>query len=131
MKAGRWSWALWATVGAAGLILAGSFAVWHPVDDPASSWCVIFRLTGIACPGCGLTRAVAALFHLDWAASLRYHPLAGLVVLQLVLAWALWGLKLAGRFTAPRTLAERWVMANLAALTCVWFARAATGTLPW
>ena len=124
-------WLRWGATGAVGLFLAGSFTAWQPVSDPASSWCVFFRLSGIACPGCGLTRAVAALLHGDWSASVGYHPLASLVVLQVAVAWALCGLMLAGRFAAPATLPQRWVVANLVALVGVWIARAASGTLPW
>jgi hypothetical protein len=31
------------------------------------------------CPGCGLTRSIVAFFHLQWGASLSFHPAGWLV----------------------------------------------------
>jgi hypothetical protein len=39
------------------------------------SLCAFQRLTGRPCPGCGMTRAMVDLAHLDFAGSLRMHPL--------------------------------------------------------
>ena len=45
-----------------------------------------FRLiTGIPCPGCGMTRAFRALFRGDIEAAFYYHPMWPLVVLALIL----------------------------------------------
>src|SRR3954452_20492508 len=38
--------------------------------------CPFFRLTGIPCPGCGLSRAVTLLIKGDLAGSLRFHAFA-------------------------------------------------------
>ena len=37
--------------------------------------CPIRSLTGIPCPGCGLTRAWKAALQLEFADAFRYHPL--------------------------------------------------------
>lgn len=37
--------------------------------------CVFLTLFGIPCPGCGMSRAVAALFRLDFVSAWNYHPL--------------------------------------------------------
>lgn len=37
--------------------------------------CPIKYLTGISCPGCGMTRAWIAFFHFDVAKAWNYHPL--------------------------------------------------------
>lgn len=37
--------------------------------------CIIHTVFGLYCPGCGGTRAVAALFHGDFITSFIYHPL--------------------------------------------------------
>lgn len=37
--------------------------------------CVSIRLLGIPCPGCGMTRAMAAALRLDFAAAFGYHPM--------------------------------------------------------
>ena len=37
--------------------------------------CPIKWLTGISCPGCGMTRAAVALLRLDFAAAFYFHPL--------------------------------------------------------
>lgn len=37
--------------------------------------CPIKYLTGLSCPGCGMTRAWLALLRLDLAAAWAYHPL--------------------------------------------------------
>ncbi len=37
--------------------------------------CPIRQLTGISCPGCGMSRAWLSVLHGDLAAALLYHPL--------------------------------------------------------
>lgn len=36
--------------------------------------CPILWLTGISCPGCGITRAMVAVFRLDFAKAWYYNP---------------------------------------------------------
>lgn len=36
--------------------------------------CVFAEATGLPCPGCGMTRATAALLRGDWHTALRLHP---------------------------------------------------------
>lgn len=38
--------------------------------------CLVHRLTGLPCPGCGMTRAYVSMFRLDFASAWYYHPLA-------------------------------------------------------
>lgn len=44
--------------------------------------CPMRRITGVWCPTCGMTRAVAWLAHGDLHQSLRYHPLAPLLLIE-------------------------------------------------
>lgn len=37
--------------------------------------CPIRFLTGVSCPGCGMTRAALSLLRLDFSAAFHYHPL--------------------------------------------------------
>ncbi len=37
--------------------------------------CPIKFITGISCPGCGMTRAYYSLLHLDFKNAFYYHPL--------------------------------------------------------
>ena len=37
--------------------------------------CPLKILFGISCPGCGMTRAIIAIFHLDFQTALHYHPM--------------------------------------------------------
>lgn len=68
---------------AAGAML-GIAAVWRilPVHPPFV--CPLRTVTGIPCPGCGMTRAVVAGVHGDILGSLRYNP-AGLLVIALAI----------------------------------------------
>ncbi len=65
-----------------GLLLIGFAAVFL-----LSQWlgfgCPIQTLTGIPCPGCGMTRAYLALLHLDIPAAFHYHPLFWMLPLGL------------------------------------------------
>ncbi len=48
--------------------------------------CLFHRLTGLPCPGCGMTRGVLALLGGDVRAALAFHPLSPVVV-AIVGAW--------------------------------------------
>ena len=41
--------------------------------------CVLRTITGIPCPGCGLTRATLALIRFDWPEAFRFHPMVFLL----------------------------------------------------
>jgi hypothetical protein len=55
----------------------GSAAVWYfdPVKESFFPACPLYRLTGFACPGCGMTRAFHALFHGDILTALDFNAL--------------------------------------------------------
>jgi hypothetical protein len=101
-----------------------------PGDD-GPTVCPFALLTGTACPGCGMTRAVSYLLRGDWASAIHYHPLAPLV---LTMGVAGWGWCLLRRAELVRPLPPRLVQAALIGtgvmLLGVWVARAALGTLP-
>jgi hypothetical protein len=43
--------------------------------------CMLYKLTGLQCGGCGLTRAAVSLLRLDFAAAFGYHALWPVFVL--------------------------------------------------
>jgi hypothetical protein len=46
--------------------------------------CTLRQLTGVPCPGCGLTRSVVSAAHGDWRASYGYHRLGPFILLYLL-----------------------------------------------
>lgn len=49
-------------------------APFFPTDGIGFDLCWFKAWTGLPCPGCGLTRSIASLAHLELAKSVRYHP---------------------------------------------------------
>lgn len=94
-------------LGIAGLVvLAGT----NPSGNPWLPKCLFHELTGLHCPGCGITRALHAMFQGRFAEALGQNPLVviclPLIAYGVVLegaAW-LWG----ERYQGPRVRWPRW-----------------------
>jgi hypothetical protein len=123
------SWAVAGSAGLAGFLL---FHWWVPAAGVQNSPCLLRRLAGIPCPGCGMTRALAHLAKGEWAAAVHDHLLAYPLAAELLLVWLAWAVLLARRrpVAVPASL-DRWMLGHVAVLAAVWLGRAATGTLPW
>lgn len=77
---------------------------------PVSDWilCPFRWLSGLSCPGCGMTRSVTSLVVGDLRASIHYHP--GGPLLVIALGWA-GAIAVADRLTGRtvwKVLRERW-----------------------
>lgn len=59
--------------------------------------CLVRAITGIECPGCGMTRALILVSQLEWGAALRMNALV--ILLLGIAAWML------ARAALPRPLA--------------------------
>ncbi|MDO4913953.1 MAG: DUF2752 domain-containing protein [Bifidobacteriaceae bacterium] len=53
----------------------GPIALFYVVLQCFGVTCPIKFLTGVSCPGCGMTRAWLSVFRLDFNAAWHYHPL--------------------------------------------------------
>ena len=69
------------------------------------SLCLFYRITGLPCPGCGMTRSCVCFAHGRWAESIAFHPLGPPTFLVLGLL-VLFQLPFLRRFV---TLPPRWV----------------------
>lgn len=97
--------ALWTFLGLSALFLVSACLPLPGADgriDHLPSVCPFHRLTGLPCPGCGLTRAFVCLAHGRFMESLHWHPIGWLVFGVFVALWARAGLTWArGRPVAP------------------------------
>jgi hypothetical protein len=121
-----------ATVVLIGLVIGSLLPLTWLTSVP--SLCPFKVLTGLPCPGCGLTRSSVAFLHGDPSTSVFYHPLGAPIIIVAVVigladAWAWWRSQRPGQPTlAPSWLLERlvrtpapWVA--IGALTVVWLVR--------
>lgn len=115
-------------------LLAGALALqralggwdFDPLLRGGPGLCVFHRLTGMDCPGCGMTRAFLALAHGDVAGAWQWHPFSvPLAVALLGMAWAppAWGTQL-----KAKPWFEPALMLALGALLAWW---AWAKVLPW
>jgi len=102
----------------------------RPADDGVTV-CPFALITGMACPGCGMTRAASSLIRGDLTTALGYHPLVPLIAILAVGGWGWYMLRRSGRV---QPLPTSWVNSILIVtgvmLLGVWAARLLSGTLP-
>lgn len=115
--------AAWATLT---VIFGASLLLPPPGHDGAvghlPSICPFYNLTGLPCPGCGLTRAFVCLGHGQWRESLHWHPLGWLIYGVCLLLWLrsglFWGLGMTLGHLPPRAAARLgWCAAAVILLT--------------
>jgi hypothetical protein len=61
--------------------------VWRPADEPSFILCPFRALTGLLCPGCGMTRAFCALGHGELMRAIHFNALSPLLYLSLIVVW--------------------------------------------
>jgi len=82
--------------------------------------CPFRQLTGLPCPGCGMTRALNALAHGQWELALSFHPLSPIVAAGVLL------LGISAVFTGclpPQARLHRWSLIGERILVAPWFLR--------
>ena len=74
------------------LAIAAVVFFFNPTQNDFYPVCQFHRLTGLNCPGCGMTRALYALLHGNVLAALRDNALfvAGIIFLAARGAWFWW-----------------------------------------
>jgi hypothetical protein len=102
---------LWAVVSGAIVLLVPLFDLW----TRALPACLLRSVTGIACPSCGSTRALAALANGDPISALAWNPLVTVGIIAFVVGGLMapaWG-RFVGRM--PELRGVLWVRVGLAA----------------
>lgn len=46
--------------------------------------CFFHEITGLYCPGCGITRMIISLFHLEFYQAFRYNPLIFILLIAYI-----------------------------------------------
>ena len=63
--------------------------------------CFVKKLFGFDCPGCGITRSIVHVVHLDWAGAFALHPAGPMIGALLFLQLGYFGLTLCGKGKIP------------------------------
>ncbi len=96
--------------------------------------CTFKNLTGVGCPGCGLTRSLNATMHLELATAFRDHAFGPPLAAVAIILWGMLGWSLAARRSVmpdpnSRRLALTVLGASLA-LIAYWIVRMALHAVP-
>jgi hypothetical protein len=113
--------ALWASL----VVLALAGAAYALRETGGAGWmpgCIFRKVTGLDCPGCGMTRASYAMLHGRIGDAFAFNPV-GMILLPLalialgieVLGWVM------GRPMPFRIRSGRWGAAIFAAILIVWW----------
>lgn len=93
--------------------------------------CPFALFTGTACPGCGMTRAGAALLRGDFTTAMTLHPVAPLIAVELIAGWVWYVLRRSGKVPPLQTRTVNVILiATGVVLLAVWAFRLSNGTLP-
>ncbi len=111
--------------------LAAAFLAMIPATDDGPTLCPFALTTGIACPGCGMTRAAGFLVRGDLTSALVYHPLVILVGVQAMAGWVWWMLRRSERVKPLSTRITNAILIGTGvSLVAVWLLRLWAGSLP-
>lgn len=126
-------WVLGGLVGATGLVLLARLGELG-LAAPEATICLMRGATGLPCPGCGITRSLAAVASGSFEAAFTAHPLGPILVAEALGFWLWIGAGLA-RDGFPSGRESRWLetllLGHATALAAIWVGRAASGSLPW
>lgn len=112
------------------LAVIGALAVTPALED-GPTICPFALCTGMACPGCGMTRAASRLIRGDLSSAVSFHPLVPAIALLAIGGWVWFALRKAGKVQPiSDRLLNGILIATLVALMGVWVARLVTETLP-
>lgn len=100
-------------------------ALWSPSELPGVVLCPFRAVTGLPCPGCGMTRAFCSMGHGDLSGAFGYNALAPFVFAAALLLWA-HALATIFKFDSARAALERLKPTQRAAgfmlaVTLVWW----------
>jgi hypothetical protein len=106
---------------------------WEPADT-GIPMCAVRLSTGVPCPGCGMTRGLAALLKGRAMESLEYHAFAPVVAVAAIAAWSALGIGLlAGRNLLPNVNARGvtiLLIGFVASFLAYWLYRTILWTVP-
>ena len=95
-----------------GLVAATAYVTAvDPSDRAVFPACPFRALTGLWCPGCGLTRATHHLMHGDVLGALRFNALLPFVLALITLLWVDWYARSSGRRSSLLPRIPRWAPA--------------------
>ena len=115
-----WFWSLCIVIGAI-VIPAPSLGASTVLGLP--KLCLFRNITGIACPGCGMTRSLIATGHLHFVDAVMFHPLGPPVLLLLMSYCAAHLMKLGFRKGQLQTIPRLVPIVMTACFVIVWVAR--------
>lgn len=102
-----------------------------PALEGGPTICPFALSTGMACPGCGMTRAASHLMRGDFSGAIALHPLVPAFAIMAIVGWVWYLLRRSGRVQPiSNRLLNGILIATAFALVAVWVARMAMGTLP-
>lgn len=112
------------------LAIIGALALTQGIED-GPTICPFALGTGMACPGCGMTRAASWMLRGDLSSAVAYHPLVPAIALLAAGGWIWIMLRKTGRVQPmSNRLLNGVLIATLVALLAVWVVRLISGSLP-
>lgn len=83
--------------------------------------CPTYTLFGILCPGCGTSRMLYSILHLDFSSALQFNAFGAVVVAALLVLFGAWVIARVRNTPMPRWSRYRWAPHAVLAMVAVWF----------